>query len=93
MKTTAHANIWVGQINEGEALALPPGFIFADMTSHTGVSGLKIPFVHRGSLARLQHFKAEANLFSKDAQPDGVLDAIVEDLSNQCCYFKQFSFT
>ena len=74
------ARVWTGTVQEGEALALPPGFVFTDTIGARGTHGVKLTFAHRASLPRLEIFHGQARLFNKDAAAtDEVLKAVVED--------------
>ena len=66
-------------INDGDALALPPGYMFTDMISHAGAVGIKIVYAHRGLFSKLQAFYNQRSLYSKD-EDDVVLKAVLQDI-------------
>ena len=75
--------IYTTVVNEGDALACPPGFMFTDMTSHSGVCGIMVVYVHRGMKDKLQSFYDQQTLYCKDPD-DPVLGAVLQDVFFVC---------
>ena len=78
------SSIYAGVVNDGDAFALPPGYMFTDLTSHAGVCGIKLVYAHRGLAASLQSFYDQRSLYCSDGD-DAILKALLQDID---FYFK-----
>ena len=79
--------IYVGTCSEGEAVLLPPGFIFCDLAAYSGVCGLKLAFTHRGSLQNLVALKQDHSIFAAtngDSTQTQLLDFAIQDMFFVC---------
>ena len=69
--------IYTGTCSEGEAVLLPPGFIFCDLAFYSGMCGLKLTFAHRGCLDSLKVLKQDATIFAAsngDSSQTAIMD-------------------
>ena len=71
--------IWTAVVQDGDALALPPGYMFTDLVSHNGACGITFVYVHRGLSVKLQSFFDQRSLYCKD-EKDEVLEAVLKDI-------------
>jgi hypothetical protein len=75
--------VYTGTCSEGEAVLLPPGFIFCDLASYSGVAGLKLSFAHRGCLSSLKSLKQDATIFAAsngDSSPATIIDFVIKEM-------------
>ena len=81
------AHIYTGSVSEGEALLLPPGYIFCDIASYSGICGLRLAFSHRGCLDSLQVLKQDMTLFAAtngDTSQTEVFDFVIKGMRFVC---------
>ena len=71
-------NVFTGCADVGDAVVVPPGFIFVDLSAHSGFCGLKLNYMHRGCLDTLTALKQDASLFKSEAE-DPVLAEVIQE--------------
>ena len=79
MAFSSEARIFTAVISDGDALALPPGYMFTDMVSHGGACGIKLTYVHRGLREKLQSFFDQRSLYLKEPEDD-ILKTVLQDI-------------
>ena len=71
--------VFSGTVGEGEALAVPAGFMFTDVSGELGNSGLKLSRVHASRVGSLKRYNEQLSFFTQSSQEDVVVKHIVED--------------
>ena len=77
-------NVFTGCADEGDAVVLPPGFFFADLSAHSGFCGLKLNYMHRGCLDTLTALKQDASVFQGELEDPAVKEVVKENVTCVC---------